>query len=114
MGTIISSLAVSLPIFRVTVALTFTFGLLIIAAAVHDEQLEVFGSPPYAAYLVRQVFYESVAQPFYLFVAVAPVAAAAWLEVGWVRLVTGGLPLISTVLPYGGQFKSMAEPASMD
>lgn len=86
---------------RVAAALLFAFGMLFIAAAVHDEQLEVFGSPPYPLYLFRQVFYESVAQPFYLFVAIIPIAAAAWLQVSWTRLVVGGLPLLSTVLPYG-------------
>ncbi len=86
---------------RLSTSLLFAFGLLFIGAAVHDEQLEVFGSPPYPLYLFRQVFYESVAHPFYLFVAVTPIAAAAWLQVGWIRLVAGGLPLLSTVLPYG-------------
>lgn len=89
------------PTARLSISMFFAFGLLFIAAAVHDEQLEVFGSPPYPLYMVRQVFYESIAQPFYLFVAVAPIAAAAWLRASWIRLVTGGLPLLSTVLPYG-------------
>ncbi len=89
------------PARRLILALAVAFGLLFIAAAVHNEQVDVFGEPPYPVYLLRQVFFESIAQPFYLFVAVFPVAAGAWVGVGWVRLVSGGPPLVSTVLPYG-------------
>jgi len=76
-----------------------TILVLVISALIYSDQADLYDSS-FVVSLIRQVTTETVFQPIYLVVVLVPIFIAAARNVSWLALGSGGLILLSILLPY--------------
>ncbi|MDP6822360.1 MAG: hypothetical protein QF554_03620 [Dehalococcoidia bacterium] len=72
---------------------------LVVSALIYSDQADLYDSS-FVVSLIRQVTAETVFQPIFLVVVLVPIFIAAARNVSWLALGSGGLILLSVMLPY--------------
>jgi len=102
---------------KIGAAVGLSIVLLLIAGFLYPEQARLYDLPHFVGVL-KQIFYETPFQPLFLVVALVPLYFAAARNVSWEALTTGGLMIISVLMPFV-RFQSLdpalaADPALVE
>lgn len=85
--------------FKLAVTVAVTATALLTSALIYSGQADLYESS-FAVSIIRQITRETEFQPIYLVVVLAPIFIAAARNVSWIALASGGLIMLSILLPY--------------
>ncbi|MDA1258178.1 MAG: hypothetical protein O3C10_10125 [Chloroflexi bacterium] len=85
--------------FKLAVTVSVAAAALLASALIYSDQADLYESS-FAVSIVRQITTETAFQPLYLVIVLAPIFIAAARNVSWLSLVSGGLIMLSVLLPY--------------
>lgn len=86
--------------FKLAASVVVTAGALLASALIYSDQADLYESS-FAISIIRQITRETVFQPIYLVIVLSPIYIAAARNVSWIALVSGGLIMLSILLPWG-------------
>lgn len=84
---------------KLVAAVVVTITALLTSALIYSDQADLYESS-FAVSIIRQITTETAFQPIYLVVVLVPIFIAAARNVSWIALVSGGLIMLSILLPY--------------
>lgn len=85
--------------FKLVTAVILIATALLVSALIYSDQADLYESS-FAISIIRQITTETAFQPIYLVIVLSPILIAAARNVTWIALASGGLIMLSILLPW--------------